>query len=204
MSHTESLNPNNSNAPFRPTGTLAEAILRTEIDYDYYTPSEIRDFKPTYVNEGNMALKGIIHSLEYDEEKGLYVAKAALGNAAAHDNLREVAGAVQQFGYKPPERFAHDFGGIYTHWYPRIDKTHVVVAFDNPRSGATVDSLHEGSVIADALGLRLEYLTAVLGRSMKLGIMQPHIPIRDMKFSGDFEPRLPSRRDSKSIFAGPH
>lgn len=184
--------------------TLTQALELTEISYSYYSPEEISRTKPSFLNQGNLALKGMIHALNYDAEKGMYTATAALGNASAHDNLREVAGAKQHFGFVPPQNFAWGFGGIYTHWYPRIDKTHVNVQFDRPLDNASATTIHESSVIADAIALRLEFITGGLGRSIQLGIHDPALPLRDILSGGEFVPRLPSKRDVKSIFSMPH
>lgn len=188
---------------FPPTGTLEDAIQKTALIYRYFTTREIARVKPSYVNEGDLSLRGIVHKLAWHPDQGIYVATAALGNVATHDNLRYVANSTNEFGgYRPPETFAYDWGAIYTRYYPRIDRTEKNVVFDRRRPGATVLQYHEASVVSEAVAQRLEFLTGTIGSAIKVGIYDPAKPVSDRVFAEDFVPRVPDTRDLKTVTKG--
>lgn len=192
--------PIHSNEDFHSSSPLMDAVSRSQIVYDYFPPAEIKAIKETYYNGGSQALKGLIHSLDYNPSLGLYTAHAALGNVAAHDNIRVVAGGAKQFGYKPPETFAHDFGGVYTKYYPRVDKTESNRQFDLQRPNATFEQFEEGEVVSEALALRLSVITTALARSILFGIRSADTPLKGSISKGLFVPQIPIKRGTKSEY----
>lgn len=185
-----------------PEVALDRAIGRTALVYDYFSPRDItRRLKPSALNAGSQGMKGTVTSVAYDKKLGLYTAYASLGNVTAHDHLREMTDENQPFGYVPPDTFAHEFGAINATWYPRVDKVHLDVLFEGLRDGATLPEYEEGRSIAWALGSRLEYATAALGRSIKIGAISGDKRIRGRVFEGPFNPRLPMKESTSSTVA---
>ena len=206
MSSPSSLTPGSmppQDQLFVPIQTIQEALPRTEIKYSYYTPREIEDVRHTYLNESSLALKGITTAVELirtPDGGRLYRAHVALGNVVAHDNLRVVAGGKREFGFTPPETFAHDFGTIFSKYYPRVDLTEARVSWDALRPDRGLHHLQEEDTVGTALSLRLEYLTGTLGRSINVGSMNPDVRQRGRSFAGDFKPTMPQSRKIKSEF----
>lgn len=189
--------------PFVPIGSIEEALPKTEIVYSYYTPKEIEAVKSTFVNDSSLALKGLTTAVELlrtTDGGRLYRAHVALGNVPAHDNLRVVAGGKRQYGFTPPETFAHDFGNIFSKYYPLPDLTEVKDSFEFLRPGRELHNLQEENAVGAALSLRLEYITGVLGRSIKVGSMNPEVRQKNRLFAGSFKLTMPHNRKTKSEF----
>ena len=183
-------------------GYSSAALGHTSLMLVYFTPNEISGLRPSALNTGTKALKGTVTEMLYDSESGFYKATAALGNVTSHDHLRELSGSKRNFGFSPPDNFAHDFAGIYANWYPLIDRTQLTMTADNLRPGATIEDFEKEQAILWAVGARLEYATGALGKAIKVGLLPDDKQLKDTVFSEPFNPKLPQSSVTVATFMG--